>query len=70
MGLDIRFRSILHRKLKEWKQNKLIIIGTSDQAEADAIGDKVWVLQNGRAIDPSTVKAGKMMTQIILRFRK
>jgi ABC-2 type transport system ATP-binding protein len=30
LGLDIRFRSIFHRKLSEWKRGKLIILGTSD----------------------------------------
>jgi ABC-2 type transport system ATP-binding protein len=30
LGLDARFRSIFHRKLSEWKHDKLIILGTSD----------------------------------------
>jgi ABC-2 type transport system ATP-binding protein len=34
LGLDIRFKNILHRKLRIWKEHKLIILGTSDQTEA------------------------------------
>jgi ABC-2 type transport system ATP-binding protein len=34
LGLDIRFKNILHRKLRTWKEHKLIILGTSDQTEA------------------------------------
>lgn len=30
LGLDNRFRGIFYEKLKEWKSNKLIILGTSD----------------------------------------
>ena len=30
MGLDLRFKRIFWQKLKEWKEQRLIIIGTSD----------------------------------------
>jgi ABC-type Na+ transport system ATPase subunit NatA len=68
LGLDIRFRHILYRKLKEWKHNKLIILGTSDQAEADAVSDRVLVMQNGRAIDRSSQAGGRLMINLNLSF--
>lgn len=30
LGLDIRFKRIFWQKIKKWKANKLIIVGTSD----------------------------------------
>ena len=30
MGLDIRFKKIFCDKMSEWKKNKLVIIGTSN----------------------------------------
>lgn len=30
LGLDVRFKQIFWEKLRKWKENKLIIVGTSD----------------------------------------
>ncbi len=42
VGLDVRSRGIFYQKLKKWKANKLIIIGTSDTEQAETISDVIW----------------------------
>lgn len=64
LGLDIRFRHILYRKLKEWKQNKLIILGTSDHCEASNVSDRVLVMQDGRAIDSLSRVGGRLIINL------
>lgn len=68
LGLDIRFKNILHRKLRVWKEHKLIILGTSDQTEAEAVSDRVYVLQKGRAVNRTNLSSKRLITRINISF--
>ena len=56
LGLDNRFRGLLYKKLREWKQSKLIMIGTSDGSEAENISDKIWTIQKSKIVDQNSGK--------------
>ena len=55
--------------LKEWKQDKLIIVGTSDNEEAETISDRIWLINNGKLSDYLSYKTAKYF-ELNLEFYK
>ena len=55
--------------LKEWKQHKLIIVGTSDNEEAETISDRIWLINNGKLSDYLSYKTTKYF-ELSLEFYK
>lgn len=68
LGLDVRFKKIFWEKLRKWKENKLIIVGTSDSEEAELISDKIWILDRSKMIDYAIYKKKKLMIVFSLSF--
>ena len=67
MGLDIRFKRIFWQRIKEWKEDKLIIVTTSDKEEAEMISDQIWIINNGKMQDYLTFKSTKYF-ELTLQF--
>jgi ABC-type multidrug transport system ATPase subunit len=68
LGLDTRFRGVLYRKLREWREGRLILVGTADREEAEAVSDRIFVLRRAHAVDYASDRRRKRISQLTLRF--
>jgi ABC-type multidrug transport system ATPase subunit len=68
LGLDTRFRGVLYRKLRQWREGRLIFVGTADREEAEAVSDRIFVLRRAHAVDYASDRRRKRIAQLTLRF--